>query len=553
MEIIRKLNPRGSSIIRRVSRKTGGRRSEPVTVQFMGKPSFREPEKLVVSKLGENNPYWYPDATEPRQPHAVELETPSDKDILYELSNMSRRSRESEGLCFPTAQDFHPYPNLLNSPKQVTKDLVRILDTNKTLPSTSCSRDGSSGSDRMDLDSCSPVLTPDSPENPRFEELQMALTSPVPFFASPNHPNFSTKEFGFVQGESPPTPLYETVSAAILRSSSAAESVEIHQRLSGSSSDTLLTVSGLEVNSFDDGKLISDLELGNESRQDLIGSYIQHFASDFLPPDYGSLPREADRIATIDECLIESPTLYMLVERIYDVSNFLLQKSQDNLRDAMSASTETFMNVMSNHDHIIRRGFMALRKIFTNNLPTDPLDIFAMLHMAYVAALVVHQDSGDQILTDIYAEVSNWSLAIQSSEQRANFIHVAHLIWPSESPCAASLQLDSNGQLHDAHGKGFTTILPPIYNTPIKNRGGAYSVSVAQRAVYDVLKRGRAVSMLTTYLECKATLWPHPDSSPIADILLPSCGVYGLTDERKWEPFEGEKGSQEILSVSSGF
>ncbi|MCJ1394847.1 hypothetical protein MMC18_008886 [Xylographa bjoerkii] len=200
-----------------------------------------------------------------------------------------------------------------------------------------------------------------------------------------------------------------------------------------------------------------------------------------------------------------------LIEGLRHVSPMLYKRSLRNLRrDPITAAVRSFIDNMPLPENIIALGLGTLRKVFSATLPNKLMDIYAMLHVAYVVAIVINQKDVTEVQRDLYADILNWSLAIKSIDERALFVNIAQLMWASDYSkmnCPRFVNDVLSGTLNQTC---FTTVLPPISELPASHLGSdnhsrAFVSSKAysndNTALFQALKGGTAVYLCKQYLD----------------------------------------------------
>ena len=200
-----------------------------------------------------------------------------------------------------------------------------------------------------------------------------------------------------------------------------------------------------------------------------------------------------------------------LVEGLRRVSAILYKRSVRNLqRDHLTSDVRSFMSNMPSSEHIAEKGLAALRKFFAGSLPSTIMEIYAMLHVAYVAAIVINQNEVVEVQNDLYADILNWSLAIKSVRERALFGDIARRIWASDYSklnCPRQATEYVPGALNQ---RCFTTVLPAMSEVPRSSSSGsgksksfAPSRCSADQAntLFHNLKNGTAIYLCRQYLD----------------------------------------------------
>ncbi|MCJ1376988.1 hypothetical protein MMC17_000078 [Xylographa soralifera] len=208
---------------------------------------------------------------------------------------------------------------------------------------------------------------------------------------------------------------------------------------------------------------------------------------------------------------VQMQSQHALIEGLRHVSPMLYKRSQTNLRrDPVTAAVRSFIDTMPSPENIIKIGLATLRKVFSNTLPNKLMDIYAMLHVAYVVAIVINQKGVTEVQRDLYADILNWSLAIKSTDERALFANIAQLMWASEHSKMNCPRIVNNVLSGTLKQTCFTTVLPPISELPASHSGSdnhsrgfvsseAYSNDTT--ALFQALKSGTAVYLCKQYLD----------------------------------------------------
>jgi hypothetical protein len=199
-----------------------------------------------------------------------------------------------------------------------------------------------------------------------------------------------------------------------------------------------------------------------------------------------------------------------LVDSLRQVSNILYERSLRNLRrDPVTVDIHNFVQTMRSSDYIIEKGMTTLRMVFAGTLPTSLMDVFAMLHFAYVAAIVINQSEVVEVQSDLYADILNWSLAIGSIQERSFFVDIARRIWASPHIKANCPRLhdDVQGVLSQPC---FMTVLPALAESSksVTSRLGKRKASQSARddharatTLLNTLKNGTAMYLCRQYLD----------------------------------------------------
>ncbi|MCJ1396811.1 hypothetical protein MMC11_000001, partial [Xylographa trunciseda] len=208
---------------------------------------------------------------------------------------------------------------------------------------------------------------------------------------------------------------------------------------------------------------------------------------------------------------VQMQSQHDLIEGLRHVSPMLYKRSLRNLRrDPITTAVRSFIDNMPLPENIIELGLATLRKVFSATLPNKLMDIYAMLHVAYVVAIVINQKDLTEVQRDLYADILNWSLAIKSIDERALFVNIAQLMWASEHSKMNCPRLDTDVFSKTLNQTCFTTVLPPISELPASH-SGSYSHSrtfVSSKicsndttALFQALKGGTAVYLCKQYLD----------------------------------------------------
>ena len=105
---------------------------------------------------------------------------------------------------------------------------------------------------------------------------------------------------------------------------------------------------------------------------------------------------------------IQIQSQYEFVESVQRVSPMLYKRSIRNLRrDPMTHPVLSFIDHMPAQELVLERGLTTLRMLFNKSLPSEIMDIYAMLHVSYVFAIVVNQKDVVEVQKDLYADILN--------------------------------------------------------------------------------------------------------------------------------------------------
>ena len=208
---------------------------------------------------------------------------------------------------------------------------------------------------------------------------------------------------------------------------------------------------------------------------------------------------------------IQMQSQLALTEGLRHVSSMLYKRSLRNLRrEPVTTAVRSFIENMPLLENIIKVGLSTLRKVLSNTLPNRLMDIYAMLHVAYVVAIVINQKDVSEIQRDLYADILNWGLAIKSIDERALFANIAQLLWASEHSKLNCPRIVNNVLSGTLNQTCFTTVLPPICelsasHSSSDSRTGGFMSSQAYyndtTALFQALKSGTAVYLCKQYLD----------------------------------------------------
>jgi len=200
-----------------------------------------------------------------------------------------------------------------------------------------------------------------------------------------------------------------------------------------------------------------------------------------------------------------------LVEGLRRVSAILYKKSIRNLhRDRLTVDVRSFICNMPPCELIVAKGLAALRKFFAGSLPSTLMEIYAMLHVTYVAAIVINQNEVAEVQNDLYADILNWSLAIKSVRERALFVDIARRMWASDHSkhnCPRQATEDISSALKQPC---FTTVLPAMseISRSFSSGSGKSKASASSRdnvdqatTLFNNLKNGTAIYLCRQYLD----------------------------------------------------
>lgn len=200
-----------------------------------------------------------------------------------------------------------------------------------------------------------------------------------------------------------------------------------------------------------------------------------------------------------------------LVEGLMRVSPMLYKRSMRNLRrDPMTSAVRSFIDHMPSTEVVVERGLTSLRKVFNGSLPNQLMDIYAMLHVAFVVAIVINQKDVTEVQTDLYADILNWSLAIRSVNERALFVHIAQRMWASEHSKIHCPRIVNENVPSTLNQSCFTSVLPAISELPapwsstvnnFKASTSSSGIFNDTNALFQTLKTGTAIYLCRQYLD----------------------------------------------------
>ena len=252
---------------------------------------------------------------------------------------------------------------------------------------------------------------------------------------------------------------------------------------------------------YSDEKIICALDYDSHHHRQPSGNHLpaqfNERPTQFVAED---LPEQSTNFGTETQMR----TQLELVDGLRRVSAILYNRSIRNLqRDRLTADVRSFISAMPPSELIAKRGLAALRKFFAGTLPTTLMEIYAMLHVAYVAAIVINQNEVVEVQNDLYADILNWSLAIKSVHERALFVDIARRIWASDHSklnCPRRATEDVPSALNQTC---FTTVLPSSGSGKSKAYVSSRDSSDQAATLYHHLKSGTAIYLCRQYLDSK--------------------------------------------------
>ena len=214
----------------------------------------------------------------------------------------------------------------------------------------------------------------------------------------------------------------------------------------------------------------------------------------------------------ISEQFMEGRSQLSLVEGLRQVSEILYKRSIMNLkRNPMPYEIQRFIHEMPPLGQIADKGLATLWKVFSGHLPSTLMDVYAMIHVAYVVAIVVNQKEVAEVLDDLFADIYNWSLAIKSVTDRALFVDIACRIWAVEHSNIKCPRDAISGLSGTPNQTCFTGVLAPVNGLPFPNSSKSTTLkelgigvgSKEHDALLHVLKGGTAIHLCRQYMDSK--------------------------------------------------
>ena len=209
-----------------------------------------------------------------------------------------------------------------------------------------------------------------------------------------------------------------------------------------------------------------------------------------------------------------------LVEGLRRVSEVLYKRSIRNLsRNPMPYKIKHFIYEMPPPEQIAEKGLATLSKVFSGNLPSTLMEVYTMIHVVYVVAIVINQKELAEVQDELYADIYNWSLAIKSSTDRALFVDIASRIWTSEHSNTKCPRDAISGLSGTPNQACFTSVLPPVNGSPFSSSSKwtgskALGLGIGSRehdALLQVLKEGTAIYLCRQYMDskCQSYIFLH--------------------------------------------
>ena len=77
-------------------------------------------------------------------------------------------------------------------------------------------------------------------------------------------------------------------------------------------------------------------------------------------------------------------------------------------------------------------GLKTLENSLCDNIPGGFVEVFALMHVAFAAAYILHRDDGSYCWSDFFRDALCWELPLSGRDDRAAFLAVMHLWWQQE-------------------------------------------------------------------------------------------------------------------------
>ena len=77
-------------------------------------------------------------------------------------------------------------------------------------------------------------------------------------------------------------------------------------------------------------------------------------------------------------------------------------------------------------------GLQSLKQCLCDNVPRDFVEIFALMHVAFAAAYILHRDDGSYCWSTFFQDALNWKLSLSGQDEQAAFLGVMDLWWQPE-------------------------------------------------------------------------------------------------------------------------
>ena len=214
-------------------------------------------------------------------------------------------------------------------------------------------------------------------------------------------------------------------------------------------------------------------------------------------PPNERLPHQCE--TDVDDCGLN--ILYDLFEQSY----------HKLCRSFILAATPNLKEFLSDSQALVTTALEVLRKVLCwKYLPTAGIEVYAVLHFAYASALYANPRNMCTMHDKMYADVSRWSLVVDSKD-RTLFRTIFSQIWcPQEISVGATSWTDVMNETDENHGQGVNLPHVPTESTrrPLSLDQEEFCISPKtfdqdSNVSLDSLLGGIAILMCRQYLDGK--------------------------------------------------
>ena len=81
---------------------------------------------------------------------------------------------------------------------------------------------------------------------------------------------------------------------------------------------------------------------------------------------------------------------------------------------------------------LFAEGLQSLKQCLCDNVPRDFVEVFALMHVAFAAAYILHRDDGSYCWSTFFQDALDWKLSLSGQDDQAAFLVVMDLWWQPE-------------------------------------------------------------------------------------------------------------------------
>lgn len=81
---------------------------------------------------------------------------------------------------------------------------------------------------------------------------------------------------------------------------------------------------------------------------------------------------------------------------------------------------------------LFAEGLKSLEQCLCDNIPRDFVEVFALMHVAFAAAYILHRDDDSYCWSTFFQDALNWKLSLSGQDDQAAFLGVMDLWWQRE-------------------------------------------------------------------------------------------------------------------------